>query len=316
MKKLSEMNLVDNFLFGAAMDHEEAGRLIGKTILETILHREIQIRSVNPEKTIWSSDTEFHGIRLDAYIEEEGTAGIYPGNVYDVEPDQKSGEKRKLPKRARFYHSHIDMRLLQSGESYDLLPSAMVIFITTFDPFGQDRMIYTIRKRCIELPEMEYDDGAVTIFLYVKGKEGNPPKDLQELLKYLSETKPENACNPELCRIQDIIENIRRDPQVRRHYMNLQEYLDREVEEEVEKRVSEELEKRVSEKLDKRMSEELDKRMSEELDKRVSEELDKAVDTAVAEEKNRADLAEERAALAEAEILRLRALLKNAGISD
>ena len=55
MKKLSEMNLVDNFLFGAAMDHEEAGRLIGKTILETILHREIQIRSVNPEKTIWSS---------------------------------------------------------------------------------------------------------------------------------------------------------------------------------------------------------------------------------------------------------------------
>ena len=45
-----------------------------------------------------------------------------------------------------------------------------VIFITSFDPFSKNRMVYTIRNLCEEDPEMEYDDGARTIFLNVKGE--------------------------------------------------------------------------------------------------------------------------------------------------
>ena len=286
MKNLAEMNLVDNFLFGTVMDHEEAGKLVGKTILETILHREIRIKSVNPEKTIWSSDTDFHGIRLDAYIEEEGTADISPGNVYDLEPDQKVGEKKKLPKRCRFYHSNIDLRLLQSGDSYDKFPSAMVIFITTFDPFGENRMVYTIRNHCVELPEMDYEDGAVTIFLYTKGETGNPPEDLQVLLKYLSETRTENACSPELNQIQGMIDEMKKDPRIRRRYMDMKEYIERERREAVEEALIEEKEHLEAEK------------------------------HRADEEKRRADEEKCRADAAEAEVLRLRALLKNAGITE
>ena len=34
----------------------------------------------------------------------------------------------------------------------------------------------------MELPELDYDDGAVTLYLYVYGKEGKVPEKLHELL--------------------------------------------------------------------------------------------------------------------------------------
>ena len=50
-----------------------------------------------------------------------------------------------------------------------------VIFICNYDPFGYDRVLYTIKNRCLEEPEMEYDDGSETIVLYTKGTfEGHP----------------------------------------------------------------------------------------------------------------------------------------------
>ena len=40
-------------------------------------------------------------------------------------------------------------------------------------------MVYTIKNSCIEVPELEYEDGAQTIFLYTRGREGNPPEELK-----------------------------------------------------------------------------------------------------------------------------------------
>jgi len=37
----------------------------------------------------------------------------------------------------------------------------------------------------VELPEMDYDDGAVTLFLYVHGKNGDVSRKLRELLNYI-----------------------------------------------------------------------------------------------------------------------------------
>ena len=271
-KSLEEMNLTDNFLFGAAMDNEESGKLIAEAILTTLFHRDLKIKKINPEKTFWPPSEKFHGVRLDAYIEEE-SAEVLPGNIYDLEPDNNSSQKECLPRRSRYYHSSIDSRLLRSGKSYDTLPSVWVIFITTFDPFGEGRMVYTIRRRCIELPEMEIDDGATTIFLNVKGTKGNPPEDLKVLLRYLSDTTADNACTPELTQIQKCIEKIKQDPEVWRQYMTWQEYI------------------------------ELERKDAVEEQKKENDEL-----------KKRADAEKERADKAEAEVLRLKALLKSNGI--
>ena len=233
-KELEDMNLVDNFLFGTAVSNEEYGPLIAGTILETIFHREIRIKNVQSEKVVWPTNPELHGIRLDAYIEEE-VAAVELGNIYDIEPEKKSGEKTLLPKRCRYYHNRIDENQLKAGKEYYLLPTVWVIFITTFDPFSENRMVYTIRRRCVEEPEMPYDDGESTLFLYTKGTNGNPPDDLRDLLRYMNETTSENACNPSLKRVQDCIDKIKQNPTVRREYMDLQEFIDRERREAVAK---------------------------------------------------------------------------------
>ena len=233
-KELEDMNLVDNFLFGTAVSNEEYGPLIAGTILETIFHRKIKIKNVQSEKVVWPTNPELHGIRLDAYIEEE-TVAVELGNIYDIEPEKKSGEKTLLPKRCRYYHNRIDENQLKAGKEYYLLPTVWVIFITTFDPFSENRMVYTIRRRCVEEPEMPYDDGESTLFLYTKGTNGNPPDDLRDLLRYMNETTSENACNPSLKRVQDCIDKIKQNPTVRREYMDLQEFIDRERREAVAK---------------------------------------------------------------------------------
>ena len=47
-----------------------------------------------------------------------------------------------------------------------------MIFICNYDLFGYDRVWYTIKNRCLEETEMDYEDGAVTLVLYTRGTRG------------------------------------------------------------------------------------------------------------------------------------------------
>ena len=95
----------------------------------------------------------------------------------------------------------------------------MVILITPYDPFGLNRMIYTIRNKCEEVPSMPYDDGAHTIFLYTKGTEGNPPEELKQLLRYMEHTTEGNAQNDNLRNIQQMVNIVKQDKEVSLEYM-------------------------------------------------------------------------------------------------
>jgi predicted transposase/invertase (TIGR01784 family) len=90
-----------------------------------------------------------------------------------------------------------------------------------YDPFDHDRMVYTVKNHCVELPDMPYDDGAKTLFLYTKGKEGNPSKELQELLHYMEETTKDNACNKMLEGIHEMVMKVKQDSEVTLEYMKI-----------------------------------------------------------------------------------------------
>ena len=139
-----------------------------------------------------------------------------------------------IPKRARYYHSRMDGRSLEAGKSYDKLPNTWVIFITSFDPFAEERMVYTIRKRCIEVPDMEYDDGTTTLFLNVTGESTDASQDLKELLAYMRNTTHAKAVNSKLKEIQEGIDQIKTEPSVREAYMTLGDYIRAEREEAAE----------------------------------------------------------------------------------
>lgn len=220
-RKLEELNLLDDFLFGSMVTYPEIGEKFIREILRIIFKRDFGKLTVVPQKIYFGSDTDKHGARLDVYLEEEKPEDS--ALVYDVEPDQNDDEAavEALPFRIRFYHAKIDARSLKSGESYRFLKKVIVIMIMPYDPFKRDRMVYTIRNMCEEEPDMPYEDGARTLFLYTKGTKGNPEKELRELLHYMEHTTEENAKNESLRSIHRMVQIVKQDGEVALEYMKI-----------------------------------------------------------------------------------------------
>ena len=223
-KPLAELDLLDDFLFNALLAYPEYGRRFCRKFLKILFGRDFKNLNIVTQKSYGGLDTGYHGARLDVYIEEGDEVEVDSTNVsaiYDIEPDKNN--KRKdidaIPQRTRFYHAIIDRRCLKSGQSYDRMKKVFVIFICPYDPFGDDRMIYTIRNQCVENPELPYDDGARTIFLYTKGKKGRDNESLSQLLDYMENTTRENAVTEELEDIQEMVDVVKEDAEVTVAYM-------------------------------------------------------------------------------------------------
>ena len=92
-----------------------------------------------------------------------------------------------LGKRTRYYHSQIDMELLQSGADYTELPDTYVIFICDFDPFGEHKYCYTFEQRCQESETVCLNDGSRSIFLSTCGE--NPEDVPVPMVKFLEYVK-------------------------------------------------------------------------------------------------------------------------------
>ena len=221
-RKLEDLNLLDDFLFNSIVNYPGVGEKFIRELLRVILGRNLGKLTVIPQKFYPGSDTDKHGARLDVYIEENCIGDSeHDIRVYDIEPDKNIKDVTVLPQHVRFYHAKIDANSLKSGESYQMLKKVMVILISPYDPFGLNRMVYTIRSKCEEVPSMPYDDGACTIFLYTKGTEGNPPEELQQLLHYMENTTEENAKNDNLRNIQQMINLVKQDKEVSLEYMKI-----------------------------------------------------------------------------------------------
>ncbi len=223
-RKLEELNLLDDFLFGTVMAHPLYGERFARILVRTILNRDIKVLKIVSQQNYYGQDTDRHGARLDVYIEEEN--GVLQGevntsNIYDIEPDQNSDKAAQdsLPKRVRFYRAAIDSKSLQSGVDYGRLKNVIIIMILSYDPFGRDRMVYTVRNRCVEEPDMKYEDGALNLFLYTRGKSGVITQELKELLQYLENTRWQNAVSESLKEVQSMVDQVKCDKEVSISYM-------------------------------------------------------------------------------------------------
>ena len=219
-RNLEELNLLDDFLMGSVLSYPGIGPEVCRRMVSIILNREIKQIRIIPQKVYFGADTDKHGIRLDVYAEEKADD---LNTVYDIEPDKDGRESLRLalPKRARFYHAKIDADSLASGEDYGKLKNVIVIFICPYDPFQLNRMVYTIKSCCVEEPDLVYEDGARTMFLYTKGTKGNPPAELQRLLQYLEDSREENAKDVDLMAIHQMVQKVKHDREVSLEYMKI-----------------------------------------------------------------------------------------------
>ena len=223
-KTLEELNLLDNFLFNTMLTYPDTGEAFIRKLLETLFDRKFPHLKIHPQKTFIGLNTGLRGARLDVYIEEDGSVQIHDEaipTVYDVEPDHNkdAAQIKAFPKRARFYHAAIDRVALKSGENFGKLKKVYVIFICDYDPFGCDRVLYTIKNKCLEEPELPYNDDAETWVLYTRGKKGNISKSLRQLLSYMENTNQSNAINEDLREIQLMVDQVKHDGEVSLQYM-------------------------------------------------------------------------------------------------
>ena len=224
-KKLEELNLLDDFLFNAMMTYPEMGEKFTRKILKLLFNKEFRNLKVIAQKSYGGLNTDLRGARLDVYVESDDSAEIDASedvSIYDLEPDKNDKAKyiAAFPQRIRFYHAIIDSRSLKSGEDFGKLKRVYVIFICNYDPFGYDRVKYTIRNMCVEEPEMPYDDGAQTTVLYTKGtKDDDISEELRQFLNYMENTTQTNAVNDTLKDIQKMVDIVKRDGEVLLSYM-------------------------------------------------------------------------------------------------
>ncbi len=188
-RKLSDLSLIDDYLFGLFI--QEAGsEEILKGLLERMLDIKISHLHLKQRQHEISNIPDMHGIRLDAYIEDD------MNTLYNIEVQVSN--KFNIPKRMRYYQSLIDREQMPSGEyDYNKLPKTIIIFVTDFDPFGKGLYRYTFENICMKNNSvMLCDESIKVVLINTKGtdKTGVKP-ELIELLKYFHSSTKETAEN-------------------------------------------------------------------------------------------------------------------------
>ena len=218
-RRLQDLTIKDNFMFCAVMSEEE--NCIG--FLEMVLGFPIAKIDVSYERNM-VYHPEYKGIRLDVYAKDEAH------KHYNVEMQVR--REISIEKRARYYHSQMDMELLSAGISYEELPDTFVIFICDYDPFGKGLYYYTCRTKCEEDALLEYEDGCRTIYLSTKGKdEEKVPKSLVRFLKFVAadiEQSDQDFEDDYVEQLQKSIHTVKESREMGERYMIFEEMMEEE----------------------------------------------------------------------------------------
>lgn len=68
-------------------------------------------------------------------------------------------------------------------------------------------------------PDVPYDDGAKTIFLYTRGTKGQVSEEVRQFLRYMEKSTSENAVNDTLRDFHHMAETVKKDREVSVKYM-------------------------------------------------------------------------------------------------
>lgn len=214
-KRLKELTIKDNFMFGAVMMDEDNC----KGLLERVLEIPIDRVDVSKEKSI-VYHPEYKGVRLDVYAKDEKQTR------YNVEMQVE--RKPALGKRSRYYQSQMDMEMLLTGEDYTELPNTYVIFICDFDPFGDGLYRYSTGMVCEETGK-SVSDGVKTVYLNAHGRNRDGiPEELLQFLDYVKNTgrtEEISTTDPFVRHLQDSINKIKQNRGMEERYMLLEEMM-------------------------------------------------------------------------------------------
>ncbi len=223
---LENLNVLSNFMMNAIATDEDYCEPFFREVLSILLDCKIGEISVRAQSIKPGITPDLRGICLDVEIYETLNNAEIPAKcrLYDIEPQLY--HENNLQKRNRFYQAKKDSKGLRRGEKdWSKLPDLYMIMISNFDPFGMDNVVYTFENKCVEFPELPYNDGLKFIYFNTVGKNGGT-KAIRELLSYLNCSKIENVTNDSIAHIHNYVTTIKQSEKVRDDYMTLGDLLD------------------------------------------------------------------------------------------
>lgn len=206
-KPYDELDITDNFMFGKIMRDPA----LCKQLLEIILGIKIKKISYPEEEKVINISSDGKSIRLDVYADDER------GTVYNCE--MQTSDTSELPKRTRYYQGMIDLNLIEKGQHYKELKPSFVIFICTFDPFREERYVYTFENRCIENLYLPLGDATRKVFLNAMGTKDPVSAELKAFLQYVASGKTNDTFTQSL---DAAVKHARKNEDWRREFMTLQ----------------------------------------------------------------------------------------------
>lgn len=155
MNPLQNVPLSNTWMFSEVMNDSD----IRKAILEEILPIRIKRLEYAYKQDITTSRYVSQGIQMDVYAADKHetlyNAGIQMVNEPNVE------------RRIRYFQALIDSRMIECGVYYAVMPESYIIFICTFDHYGDGFPVYK-RESYIPRGGQRYDDGTHVILLNTK----------------------------------------------------------------------------------------------------------------------------------------------------
>ena len=212
-KKYEELEFTDGFLFSKIMYERKD---LCKELLELILQKKIErIEYVTYERVI-EMRPDSRGVRLDVYTKDEEQ------NSYDIEMQVR--DYSNLPRRSRYYHSMIDLDLLEKSEDFSQLRDSYVIFICKRSPGKEYTLpINTFLYQIQENPKQLMNDGSCTVFVNAEGDARNLSAEMQEFLAFIRDGKTQGSKDGFAGRLADAVTTARDNQKWRADYMTYEQ---------------------------------------------------------------------------------------------
>ena len=211
-KRYEELTFTDDFMFCKVLEQDEE---LCRELVEVILDTKIEIvKGVRRQQPI-EITPDGRGVRLDVRMEGDDT-------IYELE--MQNGHRAHLPKRARYYQALTDLDMMERGTKYPDLQDSVLIFICTFDPLGQGRSRYIVKRTVEDEPDLEYNDGARIVYLSaLPGGRDQLSDGLKAFLDYVGGEAPNSGFTR---RVDEAIQRARSQREWRKEYMLLSEIRD------------------------------------------------------------------------------------------
>ena len=219
-----KLDVMDNFLFNQLSTNPKTKEGFLRCLIRNLLGKETGRIIIRAENMIYPTLPDKRGVRLDVQIDELNQKDDIT-TIYDIEPHRDF--ERDYPKKIRFSQAQIDKNSMSSGNNdFSCLPELFIVNITNYDPFGDDQMVYTFQKRCIEAPEVVYNDGVTILYFNTTGTKGGS-EELKNFLEYLEKSEPEKAVTTATQELQGYVEQIKHDAEIGGNYMTFGDLLDK-----------------------------------------------------------------------------------------